>query len=157
MDADALHELVEGKRLDHVVAGTAAQPGQLRRDVAPRRQDQHRDVRTLLLQLLEDVEAVPAGQREIEDDKLDVVLRHPLDGRLAVADGVDHEALRLETGCEKPRDSRLIFDDEDAHGRLPEVDCGRDRPLLSFYHGGLTSGLFRDRGVMDGETVPAPT
>ncbi len=35
--------------------------------------------------------------------------------------------------------------------------CGRDRPLLSFYHGGLTLGLFRDRGVMDGETVPAPT
>ena len=43
-------------------------------------------------------------------------LADPLDRGLAVADGVDDEALGLQSGGQEPRDSGLIFDDEDAHG-----------------------------------------
>ena len=71
---------------------------------------------------------------------------------LPVADGVDDEALGLESGGQKPRDSRLILDDEDAHGRLPGIGDGRKEPLMSFYHGPLRFGLLGDRGVIDGES-----
>ena len=100
-------------------SGPELEAAKLRRQIAPRGQDQDRQLGPRLTKLGQDAKAVEPGQEEIEDDQ--VVLR--LEGLPkpddAVLGTVDHEALGLEPVAQELPDPGLVFDNEDPHVRIP--------------------------------------
>jgi len=68
-----------------------------------------------LVQLVQHAETVEPGQEQIEQDEVVRVALCPLEALATVARPVNRKALRLESSCEEPEDSRLILDHQDPH------------------------------------------
>src|SRR2546425_5838537 len=115
LDADAREQLVEGKRLRQGVARAELEAAQLRAEIRPRREDEHRQVRSPLVQGLQDAESVATRQEEIEDDEVVLVLQRASQSALAVSALVDGESLRSEPPGEKGSDARFVLDQQDPH------------------------------------------
>ena len=92
---DPRHELARAERLGQVVVGAELEPEELVELVVARGQhhDRHRRVAA---QLPGDVEAVEAGQAEVEDDEVGPALTDRGQRRRAVAGGQHGEARVLE-------------------------------------------------------------
>ena len=88
--ADPCDELARAERLGQVVVGAELEPEELVQLVVARRQHHDRD-RRVAPQLAGDVEAVEAGQAEVEDDQVGPALSDGRQGGRPVAGGQDGE------------------------------------------------------------------
>ena len=116
--ADARDQLVERERLRQVVVRAELEAAQLRRQVGPRGQDQHRQLGPLRAQVVQQMQAVELRQQQIEDDELVRLgegARKP-DG--SVLGAVDHKALGLESKSQEVENPGLVLDDQNAHRSL---------------------------------------
>ena len=117
VDADAGDELVERERLRQVVVRPQLKAAELRRQVGPGGEDQHRQLGSVAVELVEHAQAVEPGQLQIEDDELVGLAEGEREPGDAVLGAVDGEPFRFEPYLQEPEDARLVFDDQDPHGR----------------------------------------
>jgi len=117
LHAHAGDQLVERERLGEVVARPEAEPAQLRGQVGAGRDDEHRQVGPLRVQLPQHREPVEAREQEVEDDRVAVSCQRPAQAFRAVPCALDAEALGLETSGQEREDARLVLDDQDLHCR----------------------------------------
>ena len=117
-------QLVHPERLGHVVVGAGVERRDLVRLRVARRQ--HDDRHALhAAQPADHVDAVDAGQPEVEDDDVGMVARREIERLLAVGRGVDVVPARAQVDAQRAQDLRLVVDDQDArHG----VRLGRRAP-----------------------------
>ena len=112
--ADAGHELLDGKRLRHVVVSTDVEAGHLVLDLVFGRQHDDRQRRDLA-HALADGQAIHARQHDIEQHKVEVALHDALIGARAVLLDLRLKALVLELDLQEARDAVLVLDNEDAY------------------------------------------
>jgi hypothetical protein len=99
--AHAREQLLEAERLGHVVVGAALEPGDLVADVVAGGEDHDRHSLARGAQLAQHRRAVLAGQPEVEDQQVElVVARHEAGGR-AVGDDRRGEAVGAEALLEE--------------------------------------------------------
>src|SRR5581483_2480869 len=112
-------ELVHAERLGHVVVGAGVEGGDLHRLGPPRRQHDDRDRRPAA-QPLRHLDAVDAGQPEVEDDRVWLVAGRERE-RFLPRRGERHVvAAGAQPDVERPAHRRLVVDDEDeAHPAPP--------------------------------------
>ena len=110
---DPAHQLAQAERLGQVVVGAELEADDLVDLVVARRQDQDRHLGAGRAQAAEDLEAVDAGQADVEDDEVGRLVRRDLEALLAGAGDGDLVALLLEGVLDPARDGVLVFDDED--------------------------------------------
>ena len=65
-----------------------------------------------------DVEAVPARQRDVEDQQIELRPRAELHGRVAVDGNLDVVAFALQTVAQRDHEALLVLDEQDAPAQL---------------------------------------
>ena len=115
LDPRARQQLVERERLGDVIDGTQLEALQLDRKIAARRQDQHREIRLLAVELPQGVEATETRQHQVEDHQVVLARKRAREPELAVADHINAESFGLERAGEKRANPRLILHDQYAH------------------------------------------
>ncbi len=115
VDAHARDQLVERERLRDEVRGAKLEAAELRGQVGPGGEHEHRKPGVLLLERAQDLEAVPPREQQVEHDEVPGAgpgEREPLD---PVAGALDCVALGLEAAGDEREDPRLVFDHQDSH------------------------------------------
>src|SRR5690606_17500076 len=103
---------------DQVVIGARIKPGQLVVQAVAGGEHQHRGLLArLVAQLAANLEAVHAGQVEIEDDRIEVVHHRQVQAGDPVGREVDRMAALLEIVAKVGGDVLVVLDDEYAHRR----------------------------------------
>ncbi len=115
--AQARQQLIERERLGHVVVGPEVEGADLLVQGVACRQHQHRLLPARLAQLLEGVEPVEAGQREVEDDQPDLRLQGHLQAVVTPVGERDLVALGSQGPLQEGGDLLVVLDDQDAHPR----------------------------------------
>src|SRR5512139_1513953 len=106
----------ERERLGQVVVGAGVEGLRLVVLAVLRRQDQDRRPVPPLPEHAADLEPVPAGEHQIQDQQVVAVLGGFPQTVLAVEGHVDGEALGVEPALHRRRDLRVVLDQEDLHG-----------------------------------------
>jgi len=118
------HQLAERERLDEVVVGAALQAAHAVLDGVARGEHQHGKVGALGAHAAQRLEAVDAGQADVEDEQVVRILAHGDGDGLAAFGAVDDPALgaqRTRGGIGK---KRVVFDKKDSHGRHSDRSDG---------------------------------
>ena len=117
---------VQLERLRQVVVGAGLESVQDVFRAAARRQHQHRHVVAFGAQLLDDREAVLAGQHDVEHHGVvpRAIREQPIERLLAVAVDIDLVPFGFEVEAKAVGEMRLVFDDQDrgSHSRCGEAD-----------------------------------
>jgi hypothetical protein len=120
-------ELRERERLREVVVGAGVQPRDAVLDRVAGGQHQDRGPGPGLAELAADLEAVPPGEEDVEDDRVVLGrLRHP-DGVVAGGGDVRAVALVGEPAADQRGHLGLVLHDQHAHGthgRKPNMRAG---------------------------------
>ena len=113
--AQARQQLGERERLRQVVVGAGVEPGDAILDRVARGQHQHRRPDAALPQPAADLDAVDAGQHQVEHDRVVLDrLGHP--ERVVAGPGdVGGVALLDQAPAEQARHLELVLDDQDPH------------------------------------------
>ena len=113
---DAGEEFLGPEGLGHVVVGAEGEGADLRGRLVAGGENEDRGLRGLAIDL-EDVEAVRAGEHEVEHHQV-VLLRVGVEGGVAVLDPGHLEAVALQVGDDLVPEVLVVFDEEDsrAHG-----------------------------------------
>ena len=119
LDADAREQLVERNRLRHVVRRSELEPAELRRQVSARREDEDRQLRPAAVQRVEHVQPVEAGQHQVEEHEIPLLLDRANEAVTSVARSLDSVSLRFETAREKRENPSLVLDYQDLHPAAP--------------------------------------
>ena len=134
-------QLAHRERLGHVVVGADAEADQHVGLVVPRGEHQHRH-RPLGLHPAADLQAVEAGQHDVEDQQVGLPGLGGVHGGRAVAGRLHLEALGAQPGRDGVDDRRVVLDDQDPAlgargGRRAVVGgvCLLHRPPLSVLSG----------------------
>jgi hypothetical protein len=108
------------ERLGHVVVRSALQGADRVGDRVPRGEDHHRHPGALGAQLVEQFEAVHAGQADVEDDEVELVAQRVVQPGRAVLGHRRLVSLRAEALGDEGGDALLVLDDQDpCHLSLP--------------------------------------
>ena len=142
--ADAGQQLGEGERLDDVVVRARIEPHHAVLERVARGQNNHRRLEAAAPDRREDLDAVPAGQTQVEQDEVETVRRQAKERRLA--GGLDDHvvALALEPLAERLGHLPLVLDHEQAQRpRTGGADAERfrRRPPAGSTVGGICSSL----------------
>src|SRR5690606_23166917 len=105
-------ELLEAERLGHVVVGTSLEARHRVLHPAAGGQDDHRHPLSSPTDLGEHLVTVEAGEAEIEDEEIEVVVPSGIRGGAPVLDDQGAEARRLQALLEERRDPGLVFSDQ---------------------------------------------
>ncbi|MNH17045.1 hypothetical protein D3C79_766990 [compost metagenome] len=134
-DPDPRHHLLDAERLAHVVVGPRVQQPHLLLLRIPRRQHQH-GVLVVLADRLQDLDAIPIGQAEVQDHQVRVevaILLQPVVDADRLADLV---ALGDQADAQEAADRHLIINDQDmshlASGRTGGGGTGKGRGTPSW-------------------------
>src|SRR5439155_6530389 len=121
--ADAAHQLAQAERLGQVVVGAELEADDPVDLLLASGQEEHRHLRAAGTQAAEDLEAVHAGQADVEDDEVRGPLEPFAEAVLAGArDG--HLVALLGEGIFDPTRHRVfVLDDQDR--------CGHRRPMVA--------------------------
>ena len=107
---DAGHELAKAERLREVIVGPDRQADDEVGLGIAGGEHQHGD-RSVLLDLLADLEPVEAGEHEVEDDEVRVGPSAQLHPRWPVAGDLHREALTAQPGRDRVGDRSLVLHD----------------------------------------------
>ena len=119
LGAHPRHQLLEGERLGHVVVGAAVEPFDALLDRGSGGQRNHREVRESRANRAEDLEAVLAGERQVEQyQRIVAGQRGRLSARAVVADR-DGVPVRAEGLLDEPGQRSFVFDHQDSHPDSP--------------------------------------
>ena len=112
--ADARQELFHRKRLRDVIIGTEIQAGDLVFDIVAGRQHDDGDIRDFT-NLLADGHAIHAGQHDIEQNKVVILLHDALKSTRAIALNRRLKAFMVELDLQETRNARFIFHDKNTY------------------------------------------
>jgi hypothetical protein len=114
--ANARQELLERERLGQVIVGAEVESRHLVVDGVARGQEEDRTPDALLAERPEHLEAVAAGQHDVEDDEVvGMVVEGQLQGRIPVGGDLDGVPFLLETLPDEARNLALVLHHQDAH------------------------------------------
>ena len=113
---DAAHQLAQAERLRQVVVGAELEADDLVDLVVARREHEDRRLRAGRTHAAEHLEAVDAGQADVEDDEVRGLVDGELEALLARPGDGDLVALLLEGVLDPASDGVLVFDDQDGGG-----------------------------------------
>ena len=149
---DPAHQLAQPERLGQVVVGAELEADDLVDLVVARGQDQDRHLGAGGAHAAQDLEAVDAGQADVEDDEVRRLVGGDLEALLAGAGDRDLVALLLEGVLDPAGDGVLVFDDEDGGGHAGMLHRrGRASPFAP------SAGLVVCYGAHPGASAaPAP-
>ena len=122
---EASEELVHPERLRHVVVGAGIERRDLR-GLGVTGGEHHDRNRAPAAQALDHLDAVDAGQAEVEHDDIGMVPSREVERLFSGLGQVDVVATRPEVDAERPTDRRLVVDHEHA-ARLDQVLRGTER------------------------------
>lgn len=111
---DAGEQLLEAKRLAHVVIGAAFKTSDGVADRVPGGQDDDRDRAPGLPKLAQHGEPVTLAQADVQHQEIELAGQCIVVGRLAVADDGRREAVRSQPLLEERGDPHLVLGDQDA-------------------------------------------
>src|SRR5688500_18864218 len=114
--ADACHQLRERKRLDEIVVGTAVEAGHPILQRIARGEHEHGRLEAARAQRAQDLEAVPARQRQIEQDRVERFGVDAEERRFASPLDDDVVLLALKALAQGVGDFLFVLDYENAHG-----------------------------------------
>ena len=114
--AQPRQQLVEGERLHEEVVGAAVEAGDAIGDGVAGGDDDHRRVDAAGAQPPAHLEAVEAGQHQVEHDGVVFLGRRHLHRRHTVLDQVHQMAFLGQAADDEAADLGIVFDDEHAHG-----------------------------------------
>jgi hypothetical protein len=121
--AHARRQLAERKGLHDVVGGTEVESTHAILHLASRRQHDDRDPGIDLANLREHLEAVEAGQHDVEDDQVRGAGEEGAHGGRSVGGEFDYVPLRLQPLFDERGDQRFVFDQQNQHAdMLPSAD-----------------------------------
>ena len=113
---DAREQFLHRERLREIIVRAGLQPLDAARHIAARREDEHARKTALFFQLREHIEAVHAGQIQIEHDEVRLLRER----RAQALRAIMHRARLVAGAHERTGDVagelEFVFDDEDAHG-----------------------------------------
>jgi hypothetical protein len=115
-------QLVVGNRLDDEIIRACVEAAHDRRAVALSGVEHHRRPPSRAPQLLQNLEAVPVAEVEIEDDPVVVVDERKRARLLARRREVDCVRLVAQHAFHQVQDRVIIVDDQDAHAG-PAIEC----------------------------------
>ncbi len=136
--ARARHQLAQRERLDEVVVGAALEPAHAILDGVARGEHQHRQVGALRAHAAQGLEAVDAGQADIEDQQVVGILAHGDGHGFAALGAIDDPALGTQGTCGGIGQQGIVFNEEDSHGRHSD---GSDGGWGSVDHRRAASGV----------------
>jgi hypothetical protein len=113
---DAGDEFFDVKGFGQVIIGAEVEAFDAFIEAGARGEEDDGDGISLFAESAEDTESVAAGKHDIEDDEVVGGGGGDGVGVVAIAGGVDGEALFFEALLDEGEELVLIFDDEDAHG-----------------------------------------
>src|SRR5262245_44920845 len=144
---DARQELGERERLGQIVVGAEVQAPDAVLDLAAGRQYQDRRGPARAADFFQDLDAVLAGQHEVEHDGVVIVRARQVRSFLPVEGDIHGHRLRLEPPAKKLSHALFVFDDEDPHDvpmlassvtaaqplfpRMTKVSCSIHVPVMS--------------------------
>src|SRR5581483_8862413 len=108
-------QLGYGERLDEIIVGAQVETAHAIVDAVAGRQDQHRRVDPLLTKRLQDVEAAPSRQHDVEHDEVEHFGARPEKPVFAVAGDRHLVVVARQRPGQHRGDFRFVFDDEDPH------------------------------------------
>src|SRR6266508_2341636 len=111
--ADARHQLAQGKRLRDVVVGADLEAEDPVDFLSFCGEHDDGSFDPFLPQLAADVQAAHAGQHDVQEDQMRVLLDGEVDRRVASAGFEDAVSLLLEVDLESLGDVLFVFDDQD--------------------------------------------
>jgi hypothetical protein len=115
--ANPRHELRERERLDHVVVGARVETEHTILERVARRQHKDRRLDAAVPQGFQDLETVPARQREIQQNGVELLGRDAEERAFARALDDHVVSLAEESLAQGVGDLQLVFDDENAHSK----------------------------------------
>src|SRR4051794_10729447 len=121
---DPAHQLAQAERLRQVVVRAELEPDDLVDLVVAGGQDEDRHLRAGRTHAAEDLEAVDAGQSDVEDDEVRGAARRELEALLARPGELDVVTLLLERVLDAPGDGVLVLDDQDGGGHRSMLHRG---------------------------------
>ena len=114
---EAGQQLGEGKRLHQIVVGARVEPVHTVLDAVARRDHQHRRAQAAPPQGRQDLDAVPAGQTQVQEDHVERLGIDAIERAFPGSLDDDVVLLVLETLSKRVGHLLLILDDEHAEGR----------------------------------------
>ena len=126
---DPAHQLAQPERLGQVVVGAELQADDLVDLVVAGREHQDRRLGAGGAEAAQDLEAVDAGQPDVEDDEVRRLADGQLEALLAGLRQGHRVALLLEGVLDAPGDGVLVLDDQDGggHAAILHRTLGADR------------------------------
>ena len=113
--ANAREQLRQRERLHQVIVRTQVQPRHSVVDSIARRENEHWRLDPALPQRLENLEAAPPGEHQVENDEVEPLRARAIEPVLAGCRNHHVVVLRLQRGRQHLRQLPLVFDDEHAH------------------------------------------
>jgi len=130
-------ELAQRERLDEVVVGAALEAAHAVLDGVARGEHQHRQVRALRAHAAQGLEAVDAGEADIQDQEVVRVLADGHGHGFTAFGAIDHPALGAQGTRGGIGQQGIVFDKQDTHGRHSD---GSDGGWGTVHDGGAGSG-----------------
>ena len=128
--ADARLQLLQVKRLFHIIVGTCVQPLDLIGDLAARRQDYYLGFVVSPAQLAQDIHTVAPGQVQIQHDQV-IVLRQDIIQRIiAVIAGVYLIACGIQAFGDGIAQFLFIFHDQQSQNVSPNLNKDFTPPIV---------------------------
>ena len=124
---DPAHQLAQAERLRQVVVGAELEADHLVDLVVAGGEDEDRHLGAGRPDAAQDLEAVDAGEPDVEDDQVGRLVGRDVEALLARARDGDLVAFLLERVLDPARDRVLVFDDEDGGCHAADATPARRR------------------------------
>ncbi|MNH10501.1 hypothetical protein D3C79_699820 [compost metagenome] len=116
-------EFFELKRLDQVVVGTGGQALDLVLPVAAGGEDENGEGLVLAAQARDQLQPTDAGQAQVDDGQVEVVLPGLVQRLLGIGDRLDHMAAFAQAGVEVMAKQGFVLDHQQFHVQLLDMYC----------------------------------